>query len=186
MDSDLKHEDRFFSNMMDFTNYLLDLVERINKNGHDQIRPSDIQIGSVILENFDRKELIEKFIAKSHMYWDKFFEKEDEYMISNAGVIFSTLPDKYVSIFKEIFTLADREGRLIVDQDDRDIIWAFLHPFIKISINYIHNKQEPYTNTDGKRRYKERFTIRDEPVPDLNVSLHARKWGIKLFFPNPK
>lgn len=171
--------ERFHENMGDLCDFIYDLVDRTYKAGYREIDPQMITMASNVLSSYeDKKTIIEKFIKGSHGYWNNLLEKDETFMIKNAMVLFSFLPNKYVQMFQNIFTVKDPQGNFIVDEIDRLTIWTFIHSFVKISICHIHECQEPYV--DGTQfKYRKKF----EATNDLNFMHHVRSWKIQLNFP---
>lgn len=173
------HTDRFFMNMTEMSNLVYDLVYRINKMGYPVVSPELVQLATGILQSYDRRTLIEGFITSSqekHGTWDKIFDKDETFMHENALGIFSNLPSHHVEAFKSILLLKDPNGNPLVDQVDRDNLWMFFHSYVKIAIKFIHDERKPYC-TGGQCRYAVKY------FPEINLDYHAKKWGIKLPFP---
>lgn len=171
--------DRFFMNMMEMSNLVYDLVSRINKKGYPVVSPELVQLATGILQSYDRRSLIEGFIKSSqekHDTWNRILEKDESFMHENALSIFSNLPSHHVEAFKTILLLKDSNGEPIVDQTDRHNLWSFFHSYVKIAIKFIHDERKPYCR-NSEFRYAVKY------FPEVNLDYHAKKWGIKLPFP---
>lgn len=174
------HMDRFFANMMEMSNFVYDLVDRIKKLGYpDVVAPELIQLATGILQSYNHRDLIEGFIKKSEEEngtWDKIFEKDETFMHDNAFIIFSNLPSHHVDAFKSILLLKDSSGNFVVDKVDRDTLWKFFYSYVKIAIKFIHEERKPYCRGD-EFRYGVKY------FPSIQLDVHAKKWGVKLPFP---
>ncbi len=173
--------DRFYDNVMIFSDFIEDLITGLNKKGYTNIPAGILSIAIGMLREYNRTKLIQGFIRKSHLHWLDILEKDDSSISDNAIAIFSAVPSNYVSSFNEIFRKKDKDGNLIITAEQREVIWSFLHPFIKISIKYIHEQQNPYLDVEGKRRYKKRYAD-EEGAVNIDVIKAAADWGIKLVF----
>ncbi len=180
------HVERFFENMIVLSNFVCDLVTRVStlmdQEGKDGIAPGGmpspelVQFGTGLLQSYNRRDLIEGFIGHSKDHWDKIKECNEEFMQENAFLIFANLPSHHVDAFKNLLLLKDSNGNHLVDKIDRDTIWKFFHSFVKIAIKFIHDERKPYCR-NGEFRYSVKY------YPEIQLDSHAKKWNVKLPFP---
>jgi hypothetical protein len=163
--------------MMDLSDFIYNLLVKLNNSGYNAIQAELILAASAVMQTYDQDELIKSFIDKSVLLWDHINTRNEAFMNKNAFSIFTAVPTEHISSFQEIFTSVGDNGNPIVDGEDRNTIWIFMESFVKISIKYIHDWQQPYV-LDGKSRYRRRY-----PLPDgVSLHEHSKKWNIKLAF----
>jgi len=115
-------------------------------------------------------------VLKQPYHWNKIHQKDEKFMEENAFTIFTIVPPENTQEFKNIFTKKDEAGMLIVNQEDREIIWEYLFSFVKISIREIHHKRRGYIvkHPDGKIK----LNYHHRHLTDIDIKHHADKWGI--------
>lgn len=177
--------DRFYDNALSFSEFIEYLVDDLNKRGHINIPSCVIGIAIGMLKEYNKKDLIQGFIRKSYDHWNDIKNKNDSSISDNAMVIFSAIPQNYVKSFSEIFKKKDNNDNPIISNEQRNIIWDFLHPFIKISIKYIHESQNPYIDNNGQRKYKNKYKDSLGNI-DIDIIKASRDWGINLIFEKSK
>lgn len=176
-------EERFSANVGGVTNFVQSKLEKLWKNGIQDINPFYIQLAHVYLINLDKKFLIETFIEHSHNYWEKIRLQEESFFVENCSEIFGKLPvDKgNIDAFKLLFSKKDEKGNFVITPDDKATIWEFFGSFVKICIKYIHRIREVHNEEgpDGKFRPRYRY----QNFPQIKVRELAKLWGINLEMP---
>lgn len=157
-------EERFSlvtANMIEAVHYG---VSSLHKKNLTTIDPDNIKFVGEFIKTLDNHFLIQEFIKKSHMHWDKIKDRDESFFITHASEVFSFLPKTYISMFTDLFTAVDKEGKKVVGQNLKDDIWGIFDAMVKISIRYTH-----------KRRTKEADFIKD-----VDVQTHATIWKLQL------
>jgi hypothetical protein len=173
------HVDRFFGNMLEISNFIYDLIFRLNVKGYKVVNPQIVKIGAELLKGYNKVDLLENFIKYSEKFWTEIKSKNEEFINNNVALIFSNLPAEHVKAFQEIFSTKDTSGNLVVDSIDRETLWKFFHSYVKIAIKYIHDRRGPYSREEVCR-YSTKY------LPDIDLQKHALLWNVKLFFPKEK
>jgi hypothetical protein len=129
---------------------------------------------------FPDDETHDEVVSQPH-HWDKIKKRDEDFMAQHAFSIFRIVPENNVNAFKDAFLKRDDKGQLIIDKEDRDVIWDYLDAFVKIAIQYVHDRREPAFR-NGKYTYHVRF------VDSINTVEHSKKWNIqgKLQWPEKK
>ena len=173
-------EERFHSNVVDLTKLVRDLVGEAFSKGYHIIQPELIDLASGILAGYNKTKIIEGFIARSHRHWHQIHDKKEEFFINHSDAIFSELPVSNVDAFKKLFTLVDDKKRAVIGQDDRNLIWEFLHSMVKICIKYLHNKRGPSVKigSDGKKEAIYTLPFMEE----IDIVNQCNLWNVKREF----
>lgn len=190
--SSLSTEDRFKRNFVTLVEICEEMVQDGDEHNVCTLTPTMFSILKIIVRNIDSKFLIERFIRKTHNYWDRINEKDLDYF-KNLGVeLFNMAEDKgldnmlegedksitnglsfsHVSLFKDLLSSSykDSEGNTvqIFDDDRIDDTWKIMHSFVKQSILYIHTKRN-YVNGGYTHDY----------FSNVNIKENAEKWRVK-------
>lgn len=134
------------------------------------------------IKSCDSDKLINKFIRKSNLYWDKIYDKDIEYfkvmglnfltICDEKGIdhfkeednstLVKTLSKSHLDDFKNILSSSykDTDGKDVdlLDEEKKNDIWNIFHSFVKISICYLHE---------------------NNVYPEINKTELAKKWKIK-------
>ena len=169
----------FKNNLADLFPLVYELVEKGDKKGCPTINITILTLtgNSILSKNPD--QLIRSFIDRSHKYWDKILEKNEDFFNQNLGTIFGELPAESTKAFAKLATAKDAAGQPIISPEDKKSIWEFLHSLAKISIRYIHEKRIPDVIVkNGQKQAVYRKTFK----PEIPLQKHAQTWGIQLVF----
>lgn len=177
---------------------LVDIFSEMFEEGqeHGMVENSHSQLFSMcklIMSKSNGERLMNKFIIKTHDYWDKIYDKNLDYfkelglnlfdIFENKGVdhfkdddvqkvsLLSSLKDNHVNDFKQILSAEvniDGELQAILHEERLAEIWQVFHSFVKLSVIYVHEKRK---RVDGK------YTV--EFFPEISVASNADKWNIK-------
>lgn len=108
--------------------------------------------------------------------WDKIKERDEKFMAENAHTIFTAIPAEKIAIFRDILLKKGPDGKYIVSDADREMIWKYLEALVKISLHYVHESRDPFVmiKPDGNReyKYKKKFMI------NIDIQYHGNKWDI--------
>lgn len=189
-------EERFKNNVIEMMSFCEDILKELIRRGYQDIPSPDlIKFGGGVILKMDDHFIIEGFIVKSLSHWDKIKAKDESFFIDHSTEIFSKVPVEIIKTFVELFRLKDKNGMHVVSKENRDVIWAFFESFVKISINYIHNRRMPILvdkeEKVSKENEPERYIIVSTPKyktnymnSTINLRKISEKWGIVLKFEN--
>jgi hypothetical protein len=164
-------EERFRSNLINFVQYMSTIVKPVLPE-----MSNPIVIGYVlsVINNANSSEMMYKFIDRSNKHWDDSFDKKESSLLSNISELFEDLPQDKVSKICSVFNTTDEKGNLVINNSQREIIWSYIHSFIKISIKYIHKTRCPVKNDAGIKKYTVKY------FDGLSCRLLSEKWKIIL------
>jgi hypothetical protein len=130
--------ERFNLNMNEFFKLLKSLLLKSEKQGFQVISMDLFDLGHNIAVNADTDTVILLFTKRSYPHWNQILQKNDDYFTTNLTDILSDVPgiEKGGSIFKARCP----KGHLIIDAEDREVIWSYLTALIKTSIRYCQQK----------------------------------------------
>jgi hypothetical protein len=168
--ANVPEEHRFAANVNVLATAVRSATDRLHKEGYSVPDPQTVALAAGLISKFEPHRLIQMFIKSSNGTWDSIHSRNEKFFIEHSTQIFSFLPMDKVSMFRDIFTLKDSRGHMLVDQDARNDIWELLHAMIKICIKYIHKHRVP-TN----RGYS-----RPDYFGDIDLSHHAKLWKVHL------
>lgn len=161
-----KPEEERFSlvalNMADAIHYG---ISKLYKEKLTTINPDDFIFIKACIQTLDKDYLIQGFIEKSHIHWDKIKERNELFFIEHASSIFGFLPAPYLSMFTDLFTAVDSQGNTIVTKNLKDDIWRIFDAMVKISIKYTH---------------KNRIIKGDSFLKEVNIEAHVITWDLTL------
>lgn len=182
MEQNPPEEVRFMTNLLDLADLVHELASTCWDAGRHDVNPSLVAIAQNFLESYDANELIDVFIRNSHMYWDKIRDRNEDFFISNAHVVFQNLPVKTDSInaFKVFFEAKNDKGEYIIIKEDRDAIWDMFDSLVKICIKYVHKARgsKLVQTKDGIRP-----AYKNKKYQEIKVREQAKLWGIELPIP---
>lgn len=187
-------EERFATNIKQMVILVSQLVDKVAGLGYNIVSPSVVSLAGELIFKMDKFRVINGFIFYSHIHWDMIKARDRDFFTDHekAGSIFRDIPLNSVTPFRDLFTLKDIKGDLIIDNNDITSLWAFFDSLVKICIKYTHKRRLPFSikATDGTINHK----YNDEKLNDfdksykldiVDVTHHAKNWEIKLDFPLP-
>lgn len=173
-------EERFAKNAVVMATAVHECITTLFNNGHTEINPAMSGLAISVIGGMDKDYLIKSFIEKSHAScWDEIKQRNEKFFINNASEIFR-LPIDQINLFKGIYTATDSKGNSLIPSSTKDQIWALFDAMVKISIKYIHKHRKPYSISSPEGL---RHLYGGEFMNDVNLSVHAKTWDIKLEFP---
>lgn len=134
---------KFEANVNDFIDYLRDLFEDCKTSGCQIVPDTLLEIGIKVVKGYPTRELIEALIESSYVHWQHICDQNEKYFNENLDAVFAGLKMQNVGLFKKLLTATDEKGELIVTDEDRDNIWAFLNSFVKLSLLFVHEERQP-------------------------------------------
>lgn len=174
-------EVKFHTNICGFLQTLYDDIISFRNDGYVIYDPDKFMLFKTYVTLYDKKQLIEMFILNGYgELWDKIGERDERFFIENIHKIFNKLPSTEVSIFRNIFTMEDKNGDKLFTKEDKDEIWNLFDSLIKISINYIHQKRDPCIEFHNGKPIP---TYRNPKYMEfVDLRKNAKKWKIELKF----
>ena len=182
MEQNPPEEERFMTNVLDLTDLVHELATVCWSSGLKDVNPRLIMIAENFLESYDPVNLIEVFIQHSHTHWTKVYNRDEDFFINNAHVIFQHLPvdTNSINAFRVFFEAKKSNGDYVIVQEDRDAIWDMFDTLIKICIKYVHRVR-------GIKLVKTENGIRPayklKKFPEIKVREQAKMWEIDLPIP---
>jgi hypothetical protein len=174
-------EERFSKNTIIMAHAVHESVQKLYNAGYKTVDPNMLALYISMISSFDKHELIQGFIKKSHeICWDRIKRREEAFFLENGTQLFEKLPMDKVELFKDLFLTKDSNGNNVVTQEFKDQLWELFDAMVKISIKYIHKNRSPYSysTADGiVNAYRARF------FDDVDIARHAIVWNIKFEFP---
>ncbi len=191
---------RFFMNVVALCKLVKKYVKKCNNSGIK--RPNYKWLGAVIAfittyHEQDNHITIQNFIRYSVEHWDSIQERDEIFLSENAGKIFGKIipikgGEKYINMFAVLITAKDQNGKVIISDSERTLIWEYFFALVKISIIYLHNLKKPYQEKVGKKTYcRYEINHRNSPkkirdIVKIKVTPLAAKWEMKAKLSWPK
>jgi hypothetical protein len=175
---------KFKENSVDFIEFLTDVVRELKQSYNIRAKPEDLEFTCLFIKAFNMDALIDSFIYGSRTQWDHILAKNESYFTKDFGEIFKFLEvpnkDDYINQLLEVLTTKKSDGKsYIVGNKDREIVWNYLHSFVKLSIQYFHEQSGPTIQNNKTVYTKPMYT-------DIDIQSEATKWGVKLSITNNK
>lgn len=175
-------EVRFAKNTTILASCLHEMIHKLFESGYKTIHPDIVLIASQMMKTFDAHYLIQGFIENTHeKCWDSIHERNEKFFLENAKDIFQYLPMDKVNLFTDVFLTHNREGESVISQASKNQLWELFAAMTRIAIKYIHKHRSPYeyANENGEmvKAYGKNF------FNQVNLSHHAKTWGLVLEFP---
>jgi hypothetical protein len=140
--------DKFATNMEDFVLYLERLFENCSQHSGLSTLGAVFKLGVENLKSYSNRENIELFIKNSEIHWNRIFHKDKGFFINNMDSMFSGTTVKNMGLFKRLLTAKTETGKRVVTTEDREIIWTFMHAFVRIALDFIHTERLPYVKVE--------------------------------------
>lgn len=174
---DPPEEERFHANIIGLMEFVQDYMSSIK---NDSVNAQLIDFAKCLINNYDKRDLIDIFIHRSNASWEEIRCRDDSFFKKNAGEIFDIIPMSNIDTFTKIFTLVEN-GDIVIDNDFKDTLWDYFDSLIIISIKYIHKKREPYStpSSDGKGIFTSYQKSYMDQIDVINLS---KKWEIVLTY----
>ena len=154
-----------------------------------------LDIGISILETTNAENVIEKFIKKCDDYsknnesvhkdelhphiWERLKDKDRKFLLDNMSVIFGDEYADKIDMFLEFIETKDKNGKLIVNEDQEEEMWDIIHGMIRIVIGYIHERREPgeiEKEVNGKVIKTQGYT--KKYFSDFSIKKLSERWGL--------
>jgi hypothetical protein len=165
------HEDRFINNMR----ILIDKVHKFStiaeKNKIHTISPKEVRLAEGYLLKKGGNALLENFIAYSHRYWGKIFDKSESFFKEESNAIFGNIAgigETEIDLFSKLLYI-EVKGQPIVSPQDRVDIWLIFKGFVKQSLAYLR---------DRKLCPERKFRLREVEC-ELDLPAELMKWEVK-------
>lgn len=184
--------DRFKNNFLVLIDICQEMVEEGSENNVSDISPTAFRIIKIVASRLKPNFLIERFISKTHKYWDKIKQKDlsyfkgvgldflnfaddngiDNVIPSEDKGIFTGLKVDHINSFSKILEgkYKDKNGNDVelFDDDKVQDVWKIMHSFVKQSVVYIHEQRQVVDGVPTKEYYS-----------DINLTENIQTWNIK-------
>lgn len=172
---ELSISNAFSSNLLDFIDMCISIIERIEKQGYELVCGSKILSFAhtfVEMQNSDR--VIRSFINRSNKDWNTCVDRDEDKLLPNIKALFSGIPDQYVDSILEAFALKDSKDNFLITGEDRSNIWDYIIEFVKLAILYIHEQRYWGILPEGRQGYSKVYQ------KDISVKKYAKMFKVDL------
>ena len=177
MSSELTYEEKFVKNIQDFMDFGENMLKDCYEAKNTTLSPSGISyaIGYANGKIKDKGKVwvIESFINKTNSHWKYIKEKNAEHFMDKMKELVPFIEDEHMTELKRIFTGVDKNGKSLLEEDDKEAFWAFMESFCKLGIHYIHLGRKPVKN-------EETFKYTASFFSDIKVKPNAEMFGVNL------
>jgi len=156
--------ERCAANVNDFIGYIEELYQDCRDQGIDLISEPIFKLAINVILSYTPLDFLETMIQNSNQYWEEIYNKDEKFFDENIDSIFarSGIEQNKIGIFKSLMKAKNDDGELIIDQKERDLIWRYMHSFVRLCLNHIHERRGPkvqitvnerdriMTNSEGK------------------------------------
>lgn len=198
--------ERFKTNLLIFVGFFKDMFQEAKEENLIQERISVLPIIEIIIKRTDSDEIVKWFIEKTYKYWDKIYDKDEDYVeeistklfqmvqdgklddikksddfnFKGADEVMGSLSKGHIDNFKTVMTESYKDGEtgeMVKVFDDERKEELWQYLQSFVKISINHIHHTRQMGEDGK--YKTKFfpTINGEKV---SVKKLTAKWGIKL------
>jgi hypothetical protein len=189
--SRLSLEEQFRNNAVGLCETICAAIDKLYKAGYKTVPPMIANLIPSAIKVMEARKLIDGFITGCHLSnpdgsytgvncWDYMKKRDEEFFLNNVKSIFGSLPIDNVNLFVDLFSTKDTSGKSIISQRTKDNVWEILDAMILISIKYIHQNRNPFSQRQGdviKKMYSASF------MDMMDMGANVRLWGVKLDFP---
>jgi len=181
--SKLTPQQKFQENLNDFFRAVVEIIDEVpSEDRHHFAKPATMDSLRELIGMYDIEVIMSLFINQTQNHWTKIKERDAEIFVQ-FQLMLGKLPlatkDPDDNTLSNIVTL-NIDGRQVVKQDKRDVMWDYLESFVCILIDFVHQTRLPKTKilSTGVKKpvYSRSF------IPDFNVLEHAKAWSIDLQF----
>jgi len=156
--------ERCAANVNDFIDYIEELYDDCSERGFHIVPRTLFDIGINVIMSYTPLDFLEAMIENSNEYWDEIYRKDEKFFDENIDRVFTGtgIDSSNVGVFKSLMKAEDENGNLVIDKEKRDVIWKYMHSFVRLCINHIHERRGPkvqitvnergqiMTNSEGK------------------------------------
>lgn len=166
--------ERVKSNLLEIIRLTRDTISFVKGKGYKiDMDPNLCNIAVKILEGVQSNKIVDGFIERSFNYWDRLKNKDEEFLLVNATVLFGELDLSVTNTFAGMMRAKDENGKSYVQDETKESVWKLIHAMIKGSIKYVHESRCP-KEIDGKMKYTNEF------FPKIRISEQVQIWNIKI------
>ena len=178
-------EEKFCKNLDGLIKLFIDTIDWLKSEGvKTSLNTVILTFGHQYVLNSPKHEQITKFIEKSYEYWPAIKERNEFFLMENAGILFDGIPAQYISEVTRLLSEKDENGDFLIPANPtRDSIWKYLEVLVKNSIYYIHEYRCPDRVKGG---YKNSYfgMVKDLEgniiTKGISVRENALLWGITI------
>jgi len=175
MTASLPAEERFKENLIGLCRLAQDTIRYVQAKGiTTKLQPVMIDMAIGMIQQSQAINIIQGFIRRSRPHWEEIRQRNESFLITNLSTLFEEVSSETLAYFSELILIKDAEGKLAVQQDTRDSMWAFLGAMVKGCLRHIHERRCLQTKEDGTKGYTVSY------FPEVSLRTYATAWGIHL------
>ena len=138
----LSHEERFYVNLLGFSDFLISLNEEYIKNGYEFIDTNYLLLLKIAIEKMDKVSLIKMYVDNSKDKWESVRLRDEKALKDTLSMIYSKIPITIDSKFLTILDAKDSTGKRIISDADLNLAWDYITSLTKIAIKWCY-QQDP-------------------------------------------
>jgi len=152
--------ERFYINLLDLIDVIKSIISEHKFESNLNINLIDLLTQYVQFWNQDQKKsALEAFINSTHSYWaDQIYKRNKDFFIKNELKFFPSF-SKYMNDVNKLISECNEE--------DQDIIWEYVHVFVKQSISFIHEMRKVSSEDENYMKH-------------IDLKQYAHLWKVKL------
>jgi uncharacterized protein related to proFAR isomerase len=177
MSQNISNEVKFKTNTIDFLDFCMETAIDLNETHKLGIDTERISTQKELVTLLQGADILKKFIGGTYSYWEQIRLKNIDFFDKNSSSIFGNdVKNGDLSVLRHIFMGSN-------DDELKDIVWNYLHSFIKISLRYVNEKRGinvEIIKEEGKSKKKISWKNGQE-FKGVDLVGNAKKWGIELY-----
>src|SRR5260221_6582289 len=131
----LKYATTFRSNLIVLLNFAKTIINEINSHpdiASGRVTGTELNYGLLGMaitatESSDPEHITKGFIIRSVQHWEKIANRDLNFLINNADVLFKGAPEAEIRKFSEAFEIRDTKGNRVVTESNINNLWTILN-----------------------------------------------------------
>lgn len=112
--------------------------------------------------------------------WIKVRERDDNFFAGTLASFFTEKArEEFLSGYLDLFDRKNSNGELLVNSEDREILWDWIHTLVKTTIQHEHKVRGPIII---RKNGEEVFTHRIHPEDSERLINYAEIWNVDIFW----
>lgn len=166
--------ERIKANLLEIIKLTRDTIKYVSNNGYKiDVDPALCDLAVSLLAGWSSEKIVDGFIQRSFKYWPMIKERDEDFLLNNADVLFGELPTNVIANFTNMMKARNEKGESYVPKETKDCVWDLIHAMIKGGIKYVHESRRP-EEVNGKKQYTVEF------FPEIKIREQVEIWKIKL------
>lgn len=120
------------------------------KNGRvvgSNLNLSLLEVAISAAASADKLNMMGGFIRRSEEHWDKIADRNLDFLINNANVLFHGAPHSEISEFSRAFQITDKDGNRILTEAQIAVLWEMFKALVIVCIRHIYHGRDPNAAT---------------------------------------